>query len=132
MSKGPFDSLNIYYPYGLLKLGFKNTTGNRPFFYHENFYLGHNIWWNNIWCNNIWWNNIWSKNFLVGLSFTGRDFFCILFVWWTLSGGVLQKKSLYFSISSPILFLGYPQLFFPGISLGLIFQRIFQLLYVAI
>ena len=46
-----------------------------------------------------------------------RDFFCILFVCWTLSGGVLQKKSLYFSISvPPILFLGYPQLFFPGKS----------------
>ena len=38
MSKGPFDSLNIYYPYGLLKLGFKNTAGNRPFFDPENFY----------------------------------------------------------------------------------------------
>ena len=58
-----------------------------------------------------------TKEFFFGRIEFYRDFFCILFVWWTLSGGVLQNKSLYFSISvSPILFLGYPQFFFPGIS----------------
>ena len=30
MSWGPFEHLNIYLPYGLRKLGFKNTIGNRP------------------------------------------------------------------------------------------------------
>jgi len=39
MSWGPFEHHNIYLPYGLRKLGFKNTNGNRPllspkFFYH--------------------------------------------------------------------------------------------------
>ena len=39
MSWGPFEHLNIYLPYGLRQLGFKNTIGIRPllspkFFYH--------------------------------------------------------------------------------------------------
>ena len=48
MSKGPFDSLNIYYPYGLRKSGFKNTICNRPLLRPENFYQRYNIWGDNI------------------------------------------------------------------------------------
>ena len=40
MSWGPFEHLNIYLPYGLSKLGFKNTLGNRPLLSSENFYHG--------------------------------------------------------------------------------------------
>ena len=43
MSWGPFEHLNIYLPYGLRKLGFKNTLGNRPLLSPENFY--HGWWW---------------------------------------------------------------------------------------
>jgi len=59
-----------------------------------------------------------TKEIVFGRIEFYRDFFFVYcFVWWTLIGGVLQKKSLYISISvPPILFVGYPQLFFPGIS----------------
>ena len=40
MSWGPFEHLNIYLPYGLRKLGFKNTIGNRPLLSPKNFYHG--------------------------------------------------------------------------------------------
>ena len=40
MSWGPFEHLNIYLPYGLRKLGFKNTIGNRPLLSPKIFYHG--------------------------------------------------------------------------------------------
>ena len=48
MSWGPFEHLNIYLPYGLRKLGFKNTIGNRPLLSPKNFYHGWMVdggWW---------------------------------------------------------------------------------------
>ena len=53
MSKGPFDSLNIYCPYGSRISGFKNTTCNRPLLRYENFYKAQKIWCHNIWKNQI-------------------------------------------------------------------------------
>ena len=40
MSWVPFEHLNIYLPYGLRKLGFKNTIGNRPLLSPKNFCHG--------------------------------------------------------------------------------------------
>ena len=48
MSKGPFDSLNIYIHYGLRNLAFKNTGDDGPFLTPENFYKRYNIWCHNI------------------------------------------------------------------------------------
>ena len=56
-SKGPFDSLNIYCPYGSRISGFKNIKGNRPLLRYENFYMAQNIW-----CHNIWKNQIINKS----------------------------------------------------------------------
>ena len=57
MSKGPFDSLNIYYRYmgyiGLRNFGFKNTLEDGPLLNPEFFYKKVNIWCHNIWCHNI-------------------------------------------------------------------------------
>ena len=52
-SKGPFDSLNIYCPYGSRISGFKNIIGNRPLLRYENFYMAHNICFHNIWKKQI-------------------------------------------------------------------------------
>ena len=43
MSKGPFDSLNIYIHYGLRNLAFKNISDDGPFLTPENFYKRYNI-----------------------------------------------------------------------------------------
>ena len=62
-SKGPFDSFNIYYPCGLRKSGFKNTSGNRLVFRSE-ICICHNLW------------NY--KRFFFGRIEFYREFFCIL------------------------------------------------------
>ena len=70
MSKGPFDSLNIYL-YGIRKSGLKNTIGNSPLLRCENFYLCHNIWCRNILSQYfvIEYLKLRMKIFSVGLSF---------------------------------------------------------------
>ena len=62
---GPFDSLNIYYQYGLPKSGFIYTIGNRPLL-SVKFFL----------CDTIFGDTIFGDTifFLVGLSFTVISF----------------------------------------------------------
>ena len=81
MSKGPFNSLNIYYPYGLRKSGFKNTIGNRPLLRSENFYLVSQYLVSQYLKNFLvsQYLKLQKNFFLVGLSFTGISFVYCLF-----------------------------------------------------
>ena len=76
MSWGPFEHLNIYLHYGLPKLGFKNTIGNRPLLRSENFYHGGMDGW-----GMDGWNNFSSFFFFILISDNKHD-------------GLIQKKCL--------------------------------------
>ena len=66
MSKGPFDSLHIYYKRFFLSMGNEtlvSKTKANPFTLKRRKFLSrHNIWCYNIWCHNIWCHNIWCNN----------------------------------------------------------------------
>ena len=64
MSKGPFESLHIYYKRFFLSMGYEtlvSKTKANPFTLKRRKFLSRdNIWCYNIWCHNIWCHNIWN------------------------------------------------------------------------